>query len=110
MTYLRPTHVCRALLRALDSSEGRRRQRKRDQTPDAIGLAAKRALLERAVREDPEPVLFEDWLARYADENRQAAPMALAVLEDWRLAHALPEFLDWLEAGAPSEDAPLIGP
>jgi hypothetical protein len=52
---LRPAEVCRALLAALDASEGRRRRRKRDTTPDAIGLAIKRCLLEQAVREDPAP-------------------------------------------------------
>src|SRR5688500_4913591 len=51
---LRPAQVCRGLLAALDASDGRRRARKRDQTPDAIGLAAKRELLERAVRDDPD--------------------------------------------------------
>jgi hypothetical protein len=109
MTILRPAHVCSNLLGALEASEGRRRQRKRDQTPDAIGLAAKREVLERAVDEDPEPDAFEAWLLRYAHEHRQAAPMALAVLEEWRLARVLPGFREWLEAGAPSEDAGSIG-
>jgi hypothetical protein len=105
MTVLRPAHVCSTLLDALEASEGRRRRRKRDQTPDAIGLAAKREVLERIVHEDPEPEAFEDWLLRYAHDNSRAASMTLAVLEEWRLAHVLPGFRDWLEAGAPSEDA-----
>ena len=105
MTVLRPAHVCRSLLDALEASEGRRRRRKRDQTPDAIGLAAKRNVLTRVVHEDPEPETFEDWLLRYAQENGPAASMTLAVLEEWRLAQVLPGFRDWLEAGAPSEDA-----
>ena len=49
ITALRPADVCRALLAALDASEGRRQKRKRDQTPDAFGLAVKRDLLRRAV-------------------------------------------------------------
>jgi hypothetical protein len=107
---LRPADACRALLAALEASEGRRRARKRDQTPDAIGLAAKRALLERAVREDPAPEAFEAWLIRYASEapghgRGTAAAMARAVLEEWRLAHAVPAFCAWLEQGAPSADA-----
>ena len=110
MSALRPAAICQALLAALEASEGRRRQRKRDQTPDAIGLGAKRALLERAVLEDPEPGGFEDWLARYADEHRPAASMALAVLEEWRLAHALPRFCAWLQEGAPSDDAAVTPP
>ena len=109
MTTPRPAHVCSTLLGALDAAEGRRRQRKRDQTPDAIGLAAKREILERVVLEDPECDAFEGWLLRYAQENRQAASMTLAVLEEWRLARVLPSFRDWLEAGAPSEDAGAMG-
>ena len=107
---LRPAQVCRALLAALDASDGRRRKRKRDQTPDAIGLAAKRALLERAVLEDPEAAQFEEWLLRCtgaADPLSASASAAMArtLLEEWRLAHAMPEFAKWLEHGAPSEDA-----
>jgi hypothetical protein len=40
--------VCRALLAALDASEGRRRRRKRDATPDAVGMSLKRWLLSEA--------------------------------------------------------------
>jgi len=36
---LRPAVVCGQLLAALAASDGRRRRRKRDTTPDAIGLA-----------------------------------------------------------------------
>jgi hypothetical protein len=42
---LRPAEFCRQLLATLDVSEGRRKRRKRDTTPDAIGLAIKRDLL-----------------------------------------------------------------
>jgi hypothetical protein len=35
------------------------RRRKRDTTADAIGLTIKRRLLEQAVRQDPEPEIFE---------------------------------------------------
>jgi hypothetical protein len=106
---LRPARVCKALLAALEASDGRRKQRKRDQTPDAIGLAAKRQLLEYAVRDDPEPQAFEHWLLNRAAEAEPIAfsatcAMARAVLDEWRLAHALPEFAEWLESGAPSED------
>jgi hypothetical protein len=107
---LRPAQVCQALLCALDASDGRRRQRKRDQTPDAIGLAAKRSLLERAVREDPEASHFEEWLQRCARDAdplaaSASAAMAQTLLEEWRLVHAMPEFAAWLEHGAPSEDS-----
>jgi hypothetical protein len=106
----RPAEVCRALLAALEAAEGRRRRRKRDQTPDAFGLGIKRALLERVVQEDPAPEAFEGWLLHYP--GRCATPeltgparaMARAVFDDWRLAHASAEFWRWLEQGAPSDD------
>ena len=107
----RPADVCRALLAALEASEGRRRKRKRDQTPDAFGLAVKRALLQRAVEDDPQPEAFEEWLLNYplsCKSPELAGPafaMARAVFDEWRLAHALGEFRLWLEQGAPSDDA-----
>jgi hypothetical protein len=107
----RPADVCRALLAALEASEGRRRNRKRDQTPDAIGLAIKRDLLQRAVADDPQPEAFEAWLLNYpatCKSRELAGPalaMARAVFEEWRLAHSLGEFRRWLEQGAPSDDA-----
>ena len=58
------------MLAALEASEGRRRSRKRDQTPDGIGLTFKRELLEQAVSDDPEPEAFEEWLLEYADCHR----------------------------------------
>ncbi|HZM37197.1 MAG TPA: hypothetical protein VFC18_22255 [Burkholderiales bacterium] len=94
-----PRELCAALLAALEASEGRRRSRKRDQTPDAIGLAMKRQLLLEAIRDDPCAEAFEDWLLFRAD-----GPAALMVLEDWRMAQAMPEFAAWLARGAPSED------
>ena len=105
----RPADVCRALLAALEASEGRRRKRKRDQTPDAFGLAVKRTLLQRAVEDDPQPAAFEEWLLNYppsckAELAGPAFAMARAVFDEWRLAHALGEFRLWLEQGAPSED------
>jgi hypothetical protein len=107
---IRPAAVCKALLAALEASEGRRKSRKRDQTPDAIGLTVKRELLERAVEEDPDPEAFEAWLLNYPStcKDRElsgpAAAMARAVFEEWRLAHSLKEFRVWLDRGAPSED------
>ena len=108
---IRPADVCRALLAALEASEGRRRKRKRDQTPDAIGLAVKRDLLERVVVEDPNPEAFEAWLLNYPltcgapELSGPASAMARAVFEEWRLAHSLGEFRVWLREGAPSDDA-----
>lgn len=108
---VRPAALCRALLAALEASEGRRRRRKRDQTPDAIGLSIKRALLEAAVREDPAPEAFEGWLFERclggADGPSVGAvrAMAIDVLAEWRLARSLPAFAEWLAEGARSDDA-----
>jgi hypothetical protein len=105
----RPGEVCRELLAALEASEGRRKRRKRDTTPDAIGLAVKRDLLERAVAADPEPDEFEGWLL---EQCASAGPaeggmraMALMIFEEWRLAHDAESFREWLAQGAPSDDA-----
>ena len=107
---VRPAEVCRALLAALEAAEGRRRSRKRDQTPDAIGLSIKRELLGRAVQEDPDSEAFEEWLLQCgltcAPESAGATlAMARAIFDEWRLTHSMNEFKSWLEQGAPSDDA-----
>ena len=108
---LRPAEVCDRLLVALGASEGRRRRRKRDTTPDAIGLAVKRELLERAIAADPPPDAFEAWLMdRCADAADTVAAgatraMALEVFAEWRLIDQSPAFRDWLTRGARSDDA-----
>jgi hypothetical protein len=106
---LRPAHVCGGLLRALDAAEGRRKRRARDTTPDTVGLALRRDLLERAVAADPSPDDFEAWLVeRCRDAGTASGPLravAQDVFQEWRLARAAPSFRDWLAQGAPSEDA-----
>jgi hypothetical protein len=107
---VRPAEVCRKLLAALEASEGRRTRRKRDTTPDALGMALKRRLLEDAAREDPAPEAFEGWLL----ERALGAPadvsvgamraMAIEVFREWRFATESCEFESWLDAGAPSDD------
>jgi len=101
--------VCRELLTALDASEGRRKRRKRDTTPDAIGLAVKRDLLERAVTADPDPDGFEAWLLEQCGAAGPAEggvrAMALSIYEEWRLARDAVSFRSWLAQGAPSDDA-----
>ena len=107
----RPADVCRALLAALEAAEGRRKRRKRDQTPDAIGLALKREVLEHVVGDDPDPELFEGWLLSYVQKSEgkhsagAVSAMARAVLEEWRLANSMDDFKTWLDRGAPSDDA-----
>ena len=110
----RPAELCRQLLAALEASDGRRRRRKRDTTPDAIGMGLKRWLLTETIRCDPEAPAFEAWLFERvrpvpgspANESPGAAlAMGRALLEEWRLASASSEFRSWLRQGAPSEDA-----
>src|SRR5438034_9841048 len=88
----RPAQVCRELLGALEASEGRRKRRKRDTTPDAIGLEVKRDLLERAVAADPDPAAFEAWLLEQCQTEGEhdggVRAMALSVFEEWRLARS----------------------
>ena len=105
---LRPARLCGDLLNALEASEGRRRRRVRDTTPDAIGLQIKRELLEDIVRADPEPEAFEGWLMQRCYEAGLAdgpvRAMALSIWDEWRLASTTDEFRRWLEQGAPSDD------
>lgn len=107
--FARPADFCRRLLGAMDASDGRRRRRARDTTPDAIGMAIERSLAERAIREDPDPFAFEGWLAARCDEEGDASgphrAIALRILDQWRLARLAHGFADWLERGAPSDDA-----
>lgn len=123
---MRPAEFCGRLLAALDASDGRRRRRKRDTTPDAIGLKIKRRLLEEAVRDDPSPDDLEGWLldrcvsggssgGLQGDSGLFAASgpiraMALEVLAEWRLAQSSEAFRSWLDHGAPSDDAETAGP
>jgi hypothetical protein len=104
-----PGDFCRQLLGSLGASEGRRRRRKRDTTPDAIGIALKQQLLESAAREAPAAEAFEAWLV---DQCRKAGPaagpvraVASSILEEWRLALISPAWREWLARGAPSDDA-----
>ena len=113
MPPLRPADFCRQLLAALDASEGRRKRRKRDTTPDAIGMTIKRHLLERAIQDNPEPEAFEPWLMERCQvvggTSGPVRAMAQEVLADWRLAEAAPAFREWLARGAPSDDTQRDG-
>ena len=105
---LRPAEFSRLALNALAAAEGRRRRRKRDQAPDEIGHALKRALYERAAAEDPSPADFEAWLLSQVLIAAAGGPVravAKEILEEYRLAAADPSFRGWLLAGAPSADA-----
>jgi hypothetical protein len=105
----RPAVVCQQLLQATDASEGRRKRRKRDTTPDSLGMEVKRALLEAVIADDPDPDVFEAWLfARVQASGTLAGAsraMALQVWDEWEFALASGGFRAWLAAGAPSDDS-----
>jgi hypothetical protein len=105
---MRPADVCSRLLAALDASEGRRKRRKRDTTPDSIGMTLKRTILEETVRQDPDPEVYESWLLQCClSTGGSIGPMramALDVLSDWRLAQQSTVFRNWLQQGTPSDD------
>jgi hypothetical protein len=105
----RPAEICRYLLRAMDASEGRRKRRKRDTTPDALGMEILRELLEAAIAADPDRDAFEAWLfARVQASGALSGPtraMARHLRDEWAFALASGGFRDWLAAGAPSDDA-----
>jgi hypothetical protein len=108
MPPLRPGEFCRQLLAALDASEGRRRRRKRDTTPDAIGMAIKRELLESVALANPAPEAFEGWLMAHCQaagvSSGPLRAMALDIYAEWQLAAASRSFQTWLAQGAPSDD------
>ena len=105
----RPAVVCQQLLQATDAAEGRRKRRKRDTTPDSLGMEVKRELLEAVVAADPDPDAFEAWLfARVQASGARVGAtraMALQVWDEWQFALASGGFRAWLAAGAPSDDS-----
>jgi hypothetical protein len=105
---LRPGAFCRLMLRTIEASEGRRRRRKRNTTPDAIGLEIKRDLLQRAADDDPAPEAFEAWLLQQAITASASGPVrALCgeILVEYQVAQQDPDFGRWLAEGAYSADA-----
>ncbi len=105
---LRPGEFSRLALPTLVASEGRRKRRKRDTTPDAIGLGIKRELLERAAEGDPEPEVFESWLVAQTLRGPAGGPvraLAAEIFSEYQFAASVPDFSRWLAEGAPSADA-----
>jgi len=102
---LRPANFARLLLGALEVSDGRRKKRKRTTTPDSLGMAQKRALLDRTIEADPNPSDFEALLCESALAGGGALAMAREIFDEWRLAQESPAFRAWLESGTPSDDA-----
>jgi hypothetical protein len=109
---VRPGAFCSFLLKALEAAEGQTRRRKRDQSPDKLGLAIKRELLQRAVAADPAPEAFESWLLEQIVQAPSAGPvraMCEQIFLEYRMAAVQPDFAAWLAAGAPSDDTDPAG-
>ena len=104
---LHPAEFARHALSAMEASEGRRKRRKRDTTPDRIGLDLKRELLEKIAADAPPPEGIEAWLLEriLAAEARGATrAMCGEILDEYRSARFSDSFREWLERGAPSDD------
>lgn len=107
---VRPAMFSRALLAALAASEGRRKRRKRDQTPDQLGQEIKRWILEQVIVADPEPEQFEAWLLELVLSSPGSGglrAMCQEVYMEYQLAQQDADFRAWLLVGAPSADKPL---
>ena len=105
---LTPGQFCQYLLRTLDASQAQTRRRKRDQTPDHIGLAIRRALLEHVIGDDPDESQLERSLMEQVLASETPGPlraMAILILDEYRFAATQPELTTWLKAGAPNADA-----
>jgi hypothetical protein len=67
--------------------------------------------VKRALDDDPHPEAFEKWLLHCVlpcgspESSGAVSAMARAIFEEWKLVHSMNAFKNWLERGAPSEDA-----
>lgn len=105
---LRPGEFGRLMLQTIEASEGRRRRRKRDTTPDAIGLDLRRSLLAGLAAADPDPDDCEGWLLEQALSAEASGPvraLCVEILDEYRFARQDASFTQWLRAGAASADA-----
>jgi hypothetical protein len=106
---LRPAQVCAQLIQATEASEGRRKRRKRNTTPDSLGMEVKRELMEAAIAADPDPETFEEWLYQQVllagPLSGATRAMAMQIHDEWQFAVASTGFRDWLAEGAPSDDS-----
>ncbi len=105
---LQPAQFCAYALQTIEASEGRRKRRRRDTTPDAVGLSIKRDLLQRAVDEQPRANEFEAWLLQQVFSAPAGGPVraiCTEILAEYQIATSDQEFVHWLAAGAPSADA-----
>lgn len=102
-----PAEFARHALEAMEASEGRRKRRHRDTTPDRIGLDLKRKILEDVITHQPSRGELEDHLfalVNASDDPGATRAMCVDVLDEYRAAASSPGFRGWLERGAPSDD------
>lgn len=102
-----PAEFARHALEAIENSEGRRKRRHRDTTPDRLGLDLKRKILEDVIEHAPGPAELEDHLfalVNASDDPGATRAMCSDVLDEYRTAASSPAFRGWLEKGAPSDD------
>jgi len=80
----------------LPSGDATPRRRARDQQADRAGMELKRRLLDALVALDPEPDQLEAALLTIVEElgppSGPTRAIALALIEEWRAASALPEW------------------
>jgi len=110
-SFAQPTYAGPA--RALEASEGQRRKRKRDQTPDAFGACGQAGALATGQlktirgRNHSKNGCSTILDLQGAGIGRPTFAMARAVFEEWRLAHALESSGSGSSREAPSDDAPI---
>ena len=95
----RPAQVCRDLLATLRASDALRRRGART-VADIIAMAFERALLERAIIDDPDPAEFESWLVERCIE---LAPESRG--ESWVRTTAVQIHDRWLAVRGALDDA-----
>lgn len=102
-----PAEFARQALEAIEASEGRRKKRHRNTTPDRIGLDLKRDILAGLADEAPPAEELEEWLQRRivgSPDPGATRAMCLDVFDEYRAATLSPSFREWLARGAPSDD------
>jgi hypothetical protein len=92
-----PLRPCDFALLLLASGDLAPRQRARDQQADLAGMGLKRRILDELAARDPEPQELEGALLTIVEDlgppTGPTRSVALALLEDWRVAVATPEWV-----------------
>jgi hypothetical protein len=104
---VRPRDFALLLLAGSDTAP---RRRARDQQADRAGLTLKRRMLEELVCLDPEPHVLESAMLTIVEQFGPpfgpTRSVAQLLLEEWRLACASPQWLDYLIESAMAPNQP----